>query len=337
VKFPNQGVFSPIKYLYGVSAACQKLGVLIYTQTHVSEWQEEKDIVNVTTKDGHKVSGKSVVVATNSPTDGHSLFMKMRAQRTYMLAFKIPMGSVPKGLYWDTQDAYHYARVSSGVEPNTEVLLVGGEDHTVGHEHDFDQRFARLVDWTMERFPMAQEVVSKWSGELLEPVDHLPFLGKAPATENVYLITGDSGNGLTNGTVGALVVTDLIMKRQNPWSTLFDPDRSMTAEKLDFVAANSSAAMQYVDYLTGGDITDIESLVPGEGAVVRNGMKKEAVYKDEVGKVFKCSAVCPHKQGLVRWNTAEKSWDCPCHGSRFDRYGKVVFGPANSDLPSIEG
>lgn len=163
--------------------------------------------------------------------------------------------------------------------------------------------------------------------------DGLAFLGRALTdTEEVFVITGDSGMGLTHGTIGAMLITDLIQGRKNSWEKLYDPSRKIL--NAEFVRENANTLMQYRDLVTSGDVADVKQIRRGQGAVLRKGLKKLAIYRDEAGKLHRHSAVCTHLQCIVHWNSVEKSWDCPCHGSRFDPKGKVLMGPAIDDLPA---
>ena len=173
----------------------------------------------------------------------------------------------------------------------------------------------------------------------MEPVDGLAYAGRNPLDDdNVYIITGDSGHGMTHGTLGPMIITDLIMGRANPWAKLYDPSRvTVKFESLkEYVKENINVAAEYTDLLTGGDVQSVEEIAPGSGAVIGRGPLKVAVYRDPKGQVHECSAVCPHLHCIVHWNGLENSWDCPCHGSRFTAYGKLMNGPANTDLAPVE-
>jgi Rieske Fe-S protein len=240
----------------------------------------------------------------------------------------VPREQLTDALYWDNVDPYHYVRLEN------EVLIVGGEDHKTG-QGPTDDPFAKLEVWAREKFPMCRDVKYRWSGQVQEPADGVAFIGKAPtAKENVYVITGDSGMGLTHGTLGAMLITDLIMNRPNSWAKIYDPSRKQT--NTEFVKENVNAVATFVDYLTPGEIKSEDELQPGEGALMRKGLGKLAVYRDDAGTVHKCSATCTHLGCVVSWNKIEKSWDCPCHGSRFDPVGKVLMGPAIDDLSPAE-
>jgi Rieske Fe-S protein len=214
---------------------------------------------------------------------------------------------------------------------------VGGEDHKTGQADDADVRYATLGKWARARFPMMSDVTFRWSGQIMETIDGLAYIGRNPMDEpNVYIATGDSGNGMTHGTIAGILLTDLIQGRDNPWASLYDPSRKTVSALNTFAKETLNMAAQYVDWVTPGDVKEDVFVPPGSGAVVRRGLKKIAVYCDEAGKLHERSAVCPHLEGIVAWNGSEKTWDCPCHGSRFDRFGSVVNGPAITDLPFVE-
>jgi Rieske Fe-S protein len=176
----------------------------------------------------------------------------------------------------------------------------------------------------------------RWSGQVMEPVDCLGFAGRNPLdADNVFVITGDSGHGMTHATLGAMLVSDLVQGRDNPWTKLYDPGRvTLKPESAkEFIRENVNVAVKYSDLVTGGDVKASAQDIPlGQGAVLRRGLSKVAVYKDEQGETHECSAICPHLGCVVHWNSLEKSWDCPCHGSRFSALGELLNGPANEGL-----
>ena len=252
----------------------------------------------------------------------------------------IPSGSIEPALFWDTLDPYHYVRIHRQVsarEGEHSVLIVGGEDHKAGQADDGEARYARLEAWAREHFPMMNAVVFRWSGQVMESVDGLAFIGRNPGDpDNLYIATGDSGMGMTHGTIAGLLITDLIMKRESPWSSLYDPSRRPVRAAGEFIRESLNVAAQYTDWVTGGDVETEAQIPHAQGAVLRDGLTKIAIYRDAQGELHKCSAVCPHLGCIVAWNHAENTWDCPCHGSRFDKFGKVLNGPATSDLSPLK-
>ena len=329
--FPNQGQFHPVKYLGGVAAAIERMGGRIHTRTHVKSI-EGGGQPSVTTDSGKTIRANAVVVATNSPiNDWLTIHTKQAPYRTYVIGALVPKGSIPKALYWDTADPYHYVRLQPH-SPTHDCLIVGGEDHKTGQADDTESRFDRLEAWTRKVFPHIQIVEYRWSGQVMEPVDGLAFIGRNPGDENVYIATGDSGHGMTHGTIAGMLIRDLIHHRDNEWAKIYEPSRKSVKSLGEFTKENLNVAAQYVDYVTGGDVKTADEIAPGSGAVLRRGLQKVACYKDETGIVHELSAICPHLGCVVDWNNTEKSWDCPCHGSRFNALGKVVNGPANKDL-----
>ncbi len=338
LRFRNQAQFHPIKYVAGLAKAIRERGGLLYSFTHASAVKGGEP-ATVEIDGGAVITAGAVVVATNTPiNDRVVMHTKQAPYITYAIGMRVKRGAIEKALYWDTPDPYHYVRLAeSPTDPDSEILVVGGEDHKTGQADDTQERFGRLESWTRESFPAVESVEYKWSGQVMEPVDGMGFIGRNPLDDdNVYIATGDSGNGMTHGTIAGILLTDLIAGRENPWEELYDPSRKSLRSLGEFAKENLNVAVQYTDLATGGDVSSAEEISLGEGAVIRYGLSKVAVYRDERGSVHKMSAVCPHLGCIVDWNTTEKSWDCPCHGSRFDRTGKVFNGPANSNLEAVE-
>lgn len=338
LRFRNQAQFHPIKYVAGLARVVRERGGRLHSGTHATNI-EGGETARIETGGGAVVMAGSVVVATNTPVnDRVVMHTKQGPYVTYVVGLKAKRGAIEKALYWDTPDPYHYVRLTSAPDdPDSEILIVGGEDHKTGQADDTEERFWRLEHWARERFPSVQTVEYKWSGQVMEPVDGMGYIGRNPMdADNVYIATGDSGNGITHGTIAGLLLTDLIMGRENEWEKLYDPGRTPLRDVSEFVKENVNVAAQYTDLVTGGDVDEPGEIPAGEGAVMREGLTKLAVYRDEKGGVHKMSAVCPHLGCIVKWNTTEKSWDCPCHGSRFDKLGTVFQGPANSNLEASE-
>ncbi len=333
LSFHHQAQFHPLKYVNGLLLGIQKRGGGIFTHTRVKAIRDGA-IVSVETNNGLTVNAGRVVLTTNSPIGGTlEIHTKQAAYRTYVIGASVPAHSIPLGLYWDTEDPYHYVRLQR-LDNNDEyeVLLVGGEDHRTGIEPEHDC-FERLESWAREWFIGFQEIMFKWSGQIYEPVDALAFIGRDPAHgENVFLASGNSGTGMTYGTMSGFILHDLILGRPNSFSELYDPARKTIEETAEFIKENVSGLVRYFDYATPGDVKSTDEIQPGHGAVIRKGLEKIACYKDEQGLCHEMSAVCPHMKGIVHWNEQEKTWDCPIHGSRFNATGSVINGPANTDL-----
>jgi glycine/D-amino acid oxidase-like deaminating enzyme len=334
LRFPSQGQFHPLKYLAGVAQAIERAGGRIYSGTHATSISGGSDAA-VETKSG-AVRAKHVVVATNTPVNNLvAVHTKQAPYMTYVIGVTVPRNAVTTALYWDTGDPYHYIRLHQ-LDATHDLLIVGGEDHKSGQADDIEQRHPRLEQWTRERFPSIGEVAYRWAGQVMEPVDSLAFIGRNPLdNENVYTVTGDSGNGMTHGTIAGMLITDLILGRHNAWANLYDPGRVTLRASGEFAKEAVNMAAQYADHLTGGDVDAVEQIAKDSGAVVRRGAVKIAVYRDATGALHERSAICPHLGCVVAWNPAEKTWDCPCHGSRFDKFGTVINGPANVGLTRV--
>ena len=337
LRYTNQAMIHPLQYLQGIARAVVELGGRIHTQTPVGEKYEAGPPVIVATDSAHTVVAESLIVATNAPAiNFFEVQTKQTAMRSYVIAATIRRGSVPYALFWDTADPYHYARVQPDPSHHRELLIVGGEDHKVGRDDTPEDRFAALEVWARERFPEMLDVEYHWSGQILEPMDGLAFIGRYPKHPDIYCITGDSGQGMTHGTLGAMLVSDLILGRANPWEAMYAPARKRLRTAGSFIAEHASNTAQYAAYVTGGDVESPEQISAGSGAVLRRGTHKVAVYRDPLGNLHERSAVCTHLGCVVRWNSVEHTWDCPCHGSRFLPLGEVVNGPAVAPLHHID-
>jgi glycine/D-amino acid oxidase-like deaminating enzyme/nitrite reductase/ring-hydroxylating ferredoxin subunit len=337
LRFVNQGQFHPLKYLAGLARAIVRHGGRIHCGSHVAEFEKKPRRPQVKTADKHTVTADAVVFTTNSPVnDWVTMHTKQAPYRTYVIAVRIPRDAVAPGLYWDTMNPYHYVRLAGDTDGEP-LLVVGGEDHKTGQADDLERRFGALLEWTRQRFPMAGDIAYRWSGQVIEPNDYMAFIGRNPGDDNVYIATGDSGNGMTHGTIAGMLIPDLILGVENRWAKLYDPARITARSAVPFVKENVNVAAQYVDWVTPGEVSSPDAIEPGTGAIMRDGAKKFAVYRDEAGAVHIRSAVCTHLYCIVDWNSVEKTWDCPCHGSRFDPYGRVLNGPAISDLAEPGG
>ena len=342
LRFGRQAQFDPARYLAGLARAIVARGGRIHTGTHASAITDGTPCT-VKTASGNVIRAQAVAVCTNTPVnDWVTMHTKQAPYRTYVVGFSVPAGRIPAALYWDTADPYHYVRLQHGpnaTEGGEDVLIVGGEDHKTGQADDMDERFRCLEEWTRARFPQVKDVAFRWSGQVMEPADYMGFIGRNPGNDHVFIATGDSGQGMTHGTIAGMLVRDLVLGRPNEWAELYSPSRKPTENitvAAEYAKENANVALQYADWLTPGDVASVDKIEPGTGAVLRAGAHKLAAYRADDGALHIRSAVCPHMQCVVDWNPAEKSWDCPCHGSRFTATGRVINGPANTDLAMIE-
>lgn len=339
LRFPRQGQIHPLKYLAGLAEAFIRHGGRIYDQSQVGQVTGGKE-ARVETENGAVVRCSQVVIATNTPFNNMvAIHTKQAAYRSYVVAARVPRGYVPRSLYWDTADPYHYVRVySSQKAENGDLLIVGGEDHKTGQSTDAKDAFERLTAWAAERCPGWGAVEYTWSGQVMESVDGLAYIGRNPIDDdNVYIATGDCGMGMTHGTIAGMLISDLIGQRDNNWANLYAPNRITLRAGVEFARENLNVARQFTDWVTGGEVATVEEIPLNQGAILREGATKIAVYRDERAMLHRMTAICPHLGCVVRWNNAETTWDCPCHGSRFDCHGQVITGPATSDLAPVAG
>ena len=341
VIYPNQATFHPTKYLVGLLEHLkQQPNFSCYTNTRCMDVTEKgveilgmghKDVY-VKTIDGHTIKCADAVEATMIPLQKLSVITQEEYFRTYCIAARVPKGSIEDCLFYDSAEIYKYVRLTE-CDDSSDYLVVGGGDHKVG-QSDTLAPFKELEEWTRARFPQVQSIDYKWSGQVNEPVDFMAFIGKNQGMKHTYIVTGDSGNGLTHGVLAGKLIADEITSEANPWTSLYDPKRvaSIVKSLPSMVSHDLQINAQYKRFLQS-DIKDIEDLVPGEGGVLNPTTGKPlAVYKDEGGQIHQFSALCPHLKGVVCWNTAEKSWDCPVHGSRFSKDGVQLCGPAKAGL-----
>jgi glycine/D-amino acid oxidase-like deaminating enzyme/nitrite reductase/ring-hydroxylating ferredoxin subunit len=330
VRWDRQAQVHATAYLDALLQEAARHGVRIYEHTRVVS-VDDGEPCRIDTDRGEIHAG-SVVVAANVPVNNRVLLhTKLAPYRSYVIAGEVP--SAVNGMFWDTDDPYHYIRLHRAGARRW--LIVGGEDHRTGEEEETDVRYERLIEYARQRFGMG-EATYRWSGQIIEPVDGLPYIGLNTASKHVYVATGYSGNGMTFGTLAGMIVSDLILGVPNPYTQLYDATRikPMTSA-YDYVAENAPfPAHLVVDRLTtlNAQHRPIESLKPGEGAIFSAEDGKLAVCRDREGVLHSVSAICTHLACDVAWNHAEQTWDCPCHGSRFTADGKVINGPAVDDL-----
>ncbi len=326
----NQAQFHAGEYLAGLISLARSRGVRFFEATRVTA-VEDGETCFVHTEAGPVVRCRAVFAATHAPTV-NTVFLqtKLAAYRSYVMAYK-GVG-IADGLFWDMEDPYHY--FSSFVVDGEDYLVVGGEDHKTGQYEKTVSPFDSLRVYSTHRFA-ANDSAFSWSAQVEESVDGLPYIGLNSASRNVYVATGFGGNGITFGTASAMMISELIKGNVHPWMSVFD------ATRVKPIAAASNYLRENVDFpihLLGDRLAPtahLDGLQPGDGRIVKLGGRRAAVHRDVTGKLHIVSAVCPHMGCLVKFNREENSWDCPCHGSRFDVDGSVIDGPAARSLDRI--
>lgn len=337
IRFAAQARFHPRKYLSGLALAITAGGGRIYEHSEAVAFSDSPLGVTV---NGHTVTCEDIVLATHNPLAGigHSaiaaLFQtKLALYSSYVVAGRVPSGRVPDALFWDTADPYHYLRVEPC--PDHDLVIFGGEDHKTGQVTDTTACYDRLAR-SLTRLVPDVVLSHRWSGQVIEALDGLPYIGQT--ADHQYTATGFGGNGMTFGTLGAMIISARILGQKNPWTDLFAPERTAILQGAwDYVAENAD----YPYYLVRGrlaraDSGTLRSMKRGQGQVIDRNGAKVAAYRDESGATTLRSATCTHLGCVVGWNEAERTWDCPCHGSRFTPNGDVIAGPARVPLSTIE-
>lgn len=336
LRFPRQARIHPLKYLAGLTRAIEARGGRLFADTPVIGVDEKDDFVEVTTERGSVLHAKHVVVAANTPfNDRVALHTKQAPYRTYAMAFEAPAGAVQDALLWDTLEPYHYVRIQPR-DGKSDFVIVGGEDHKTGLADDARQRFENLEAWARSRFSALGTVTHRWSGQVYEPIDFLPYIGRNPGNERVFVVTGDSGQGMTMGATAGLLIPDLIDGVENAWERAFRPERKSLSSALTYLDENKDVAANLAEYVSAKTKKSADEIKPGEGALLRDGAKVLAAYRDEAGALHTRSATCTHIGCVVHWNSFEQCWDCPCHGSQFTPDGEVLQGPAFRRLGEVE-
>ncbi len=335
VQFANQGKFHPRKYLAGLVDRIAD-GSNVFEETTADEFDQKARRVRA---NGHWISFDRVAIMTHNPLVGFSnigsatLFQtKISLYSSYALGARIPRGALPIALFWDTKDPYDYLRVDR--YDDFDYAIFGGEDHKTGQEPAPDTRFNKLLV-RFQRIAPRLEVEHRWSGQVIETSDGLPFIGEN--ADRQFIGTGFSGQGMTLGTVSAMMARDWATGAKNPWSDLFSPDRKVIRGGVwDYLRENKDYPYYLIkDRLARAESDSVRELARDAGMIVKGKEGKIAAYRDSDGNIHKRSAVCTHMGCIVRWNDAEKTWDCPCHGSRFKPNGEVIGGPAEAPLAPV--
>lgn len=332
LRVEDQALFHPREYLLGLADRIPGDGCHLFENTKVVDLHDGAPC-RVVTERG-TVTAQAVVEATTTPLNRVAMHTKLYPYRSYAVAAPLG-GPLEPGQYFDSRDPYHYIRTQQ--VDSASYVIVGGEDHKVGAEEDTAARFAALEAYTRDRFPV-RRITHRWSGQVIEPADGLPYIGRNVGSRHVYVATGFSGTGMTFGTLAGMLLTDLILGNENPYAALYDAGRvKPRAGARDFIQENAEVAFRFVaDRLAKPDGRHLADVAPGEAKILEVDGRKVAVYREEDGTPHAVSPVCTHLGCHVHWNTAERTWDCPCHGGRFSPTGRVLNGPAVKDLPSVK-
>lgn len=337
IKFSHQALFHPRKYLRALLTTIPGDGSYVFEDTNADEVSDEPLSVK---SGGATIRGSYLFFATHNPLMGNAgmissmLFQtKLALYSSYVLGGKIPRGSIPVASFWDNSEPYDYLRVDE--REDHDYVIFGGEDHKTGQESDTEKPYMRLEKRLREYLP-AIEIDHRWSGQVIETNDGLPLIGET--AEKQFVATGFAGNGMTFGTLGAMMCVDALLGRKNPWQDLFDASRKkLLGGTWTYLKENKDYPYHLVrDWLARGEGDSVDQLRPGEGKILKLNGKKVAAFRGDDGAVTLCSPVCTHLKCIVDWNSVEKTWDCPCHGSRFTPQGDVISGPAEEPLERLK-
>jgi glycine/D-amino acid oxidase-like deaminating enzyme/nitrite reductase/ring-hydroxylating ferredoxin subunit len=337
IRFTGQARFHPRQYLAGLARAVDAAEGNIHEHSEAAEFSTDPRSVRV---NGFTITCDDIILATHNPLVGTGSTLAATLAQTrlalytsYVVAGQVAKGVVPDALWWDTGDPYRYLRV----EPcrDHDLLIYGGEDHKTGQSADPLAGFARL-EADLAAMAPGVAITHRWSGQVIETPDGLPIIG--PGADHQYAATGFAGNGLTFGTLGAMIMTDAVLGRPNPWAELFEPGRGAVRKGLwEYIKENADYPYYMIrDRFAGAESRSLRSVRRGQGMIVERGGRKAAVYRHANGETTIRSAICTHMGCVVGWNEADRTWDCPCHGSRFKPNGDVISGPAETPLPALD-
>jgi len=326
--FHNQAQFHPIKYLYGLAKSVFGNGSAIFENSRVTEVEAGEPCKVIS--NGAVIKAKDVVVATNYPilNDGF-YFARLKPLRSYV--FGVYSNNLLEGMHISQESPLFSVRPQE--TDKGEMLVITGLEHKTGHEKNTRSCYQKLEELVNDRFPVSS-IAYSWSTQDAFTPDRVPFIGRyTPNAEHVFVTTGFNGWGMSSGTLSGMILTDLILKRANPWTEVYDPNRfRQISQSKEMLEENLRVAKTWVENHLKSPPKGVEDIPPGEGQVREVDNKNTAVFKGEKGDIHQVSAVCTHLGCTVRFNNGEKSWDCPCHGSRFDTKGNVLHGPATKKL-----
>ena len=333
IKIPKQAQFHPLKYIDKLAEEFTKLGGVIMENTFITN-TKFKNGVHEAFSDLVTIKANHLFYATHLPPGINIFSFSCAPYRSYVLCIRLNDDNYPKGLAYDMEDPYHYYR--SHVISGKTYLILGGEDHKTGHDSP-EESFKNLEIHARQHFNV-ESIDFRWSSQYYTPVDGLPYIGEMPIGENTYLATGYDGNGMTFGTLAATIISDLIANADNQYADLYKPSRlKPIAGFTEFVKENADVVYRFIADRFGEDnVESLNQIEPNCGKIIKYEDKKIAVYKDSNGQIHALNPTCTHVCCIVNWNNEEKSWDCPCHGGRFDKDGKVLCGPPLKGLEKIE-
>lgn len=331
IKIENQAQFNPLQYVKALAAAIEGERCRIYENSRVTAITDGEPCLVET----HKgvITAAKVIQATHTPKGVYGVHAMMEVFREYAVAAKLKIPFEP-GIYWMREGSEKYS-IRTYTNETGSYLIALSETYKTGHKENTRQNLARIEEYIRSLFS-TDEFIYRWAAQNYSPADNLPYIGSSPLQKNTYVATGFAADGLVFGTAAAMILSDIITGRYNPYARVFDPKRfTPAASAAKTVKENIDVITHLIsDYIIKSP-DDLNTIQRGEGKIVEYKGKKGAASRDEAGNLHVVSAVCPHLGCIVHWNNAEKSWDCPCHGSRFKADGRFIEGPAFSDLSEL--
>lgn len=335
IEIKGQSQFHPLRYINKLLKEYIKEGGAVITGTQVTDFKNKDGVVTVTTDNNLEFTSKNLVWATHIPPGNNRFSVLLAPYRSYAVTLQLENPVKTMAQTADLYDPYHYARYHKSDDKY--YLIVGGFDHKTGDEKDTEKHFEDLIEYVNENFKY-KEIVAKWSSQFYQSADGLPYIGRMPGENNIYISTGFTGNGMTFGTMTSLIIPDLLEDKETELAKLLSPSRlkpiASAGGVLDEVV---NASLHFVkDKFSADKISELNEISNGEGKIIKHDGATYAAYRDHKAELHLLSPVCPHTGCNVAWNPSEVSWDCPCHGSRFSIEGKLLNGPAMSDLEKID-
>ncbi|MBM7649212.1 glycine/D-amino acid oxidase-like deaminating enzyme/nitrite reductase/ring-hydroxylating ferredoxin subunit [Bacillus ectoiniformans] len=332
VVMENQAQFHPVAFLSYLVNFIKDHGGEIFEHTTAID-VEKGDKVTVITDQGLKVTGNSIVIASHFPFfDEEFYFARMHAERSYIIAIK-PKREIPAGMYINAEQPTRSIR--SAAFKGEKILLIGGENHPTGKGQPTEEHYQALIDYAEQEFGV-EEVLFTWSAQDLITLDQIPYIGRIKDDENIFVATGYQKWGMSLSIAASLLLSDLMLNKQNRYEELFSPDRFKAQPGVaNFVKQTSNVAALFVKGKLDYFFKNNEELPINQGVVINWEGKRAGAFKEENGSVHLVDTTCTHMGCECEWNGAERTWDCPCHGSRFSVSGEVVEGPAKKPLKRL--
>ena len=335
IKLEGQARFHPLRYVLAQAQDLAQKGGLIFEHTTVGDLKEEDDYCTLTTNRGTVRAGQ-VLLATHIPIGIHSVQTVAAPYRSYVVAMKLRSGQYPDAYFWENNGMHKAITTHSSHSMELDTLMIAGNHHKTGQatDQEYQHYFDELEQWAREHFDV-ESVQYRWSAQHYHSGDLVPYIGLSHKdNKRTYIATSYYADGLIYGTVAGLLLGRLMLGQDHPWLKAFDSTRGTNLTTAGtFIKENLNVAGQYLkDTPAGFGSADLEEVKPDEGKVLHVEGEKLAVYRDKQNQLYICSAVCTHMKCIVNFNNAEKTWDCPCHGSRFMLDGSVIEGPAIVNL-----